>query len=445
MPFFMIQSYFYAMNKKNLLLWVGLLTNMLATLAQNQTTKNDYAVAIDQYYDGGNIYVDTVWIALRTDSKTVPRMPTRRVSYANGFYRNIRYDSIHYQAVVQINDVWFSDKKYIQKLPSYRILSNRSDTAQYYIVGKEERTKVKLLGLSTMVMQKHPDFPSDFFAVKPYSLESIRYRCAAEQPIFDVFSSTSETVFDVPRYLVNGKLQALKFDIRSIPFNDIVSINVFSPKDAMRFFSIRFKKGLVSIKTKQSHQQKELAFKIRVLEETQQNQGNWIVTADTLLDDMESFSSYRLAKITQQNMPVYLIDGNFETEYINRKSINLDHVESIVIKKADIVAKNGQYPTLTMGIDTIFIKMQQVGYSANRFSSMGNIMADLTHLREHHPIELPLYIVDNQEVDIEKLKQFKTKDLEVVAVLNSCDGMQKYGKKAEFGAVIYRTKLPKTD
>ena len=65
-------------------------------------------------------------------------------------------------------------------------------------------------------------------------------------------------------------------------------------------------------------------------------------------------------------------------------------------------------------------------------------------MRENKKPEVPLYIVDNEEIDMEKLKQFSRNEIELVTVLSSCDGMQKYGKKAEFGAVIFRRKSPKT-
>ena len=65
-------------------------------------------------------------------------------------------------------------------------------------------------------------------------------------------------------------------------------------------------------------------------------------------------------------------------------------------------------------------------------------MSQMKRLRNTDPEPTPIYIVDNQEITAEKLKQFKNKDLEFVQSLEGCDAITKYGKRAEFGVVIYR-------
>jgi hypothetical protein len=64
----------------------------------------------------------------------------------------------------------------------------------------------------------------------------------------------------------------------------------------------------------------------------------------------------------------------------------------------------------------------------------------LKRLRKTLPDPTPIYFVDNQEIDSEKLKQYKPKELEFVESLEGCDAISKYGKRAEYGVVIYRKK-----
>jgi hypothetical protein len=65
-------------------------------------------------------------------------------------------------------------------------------------------------------------------------------------------------------------------------------------------------------------------------------------------------------------------------------------------------------------------------------------MSELKRLRNTNPDPTPIYIVDNQEITAEKLKEYKPKELEFIESLEGCDAIAKYGKRAEFGVVIYR-------
>ena len=107
------------------------------------------------------------------------------------------------------------------------------------------------------------------------------------------------------------------------------------------------------------------------------------------------------------NGTVYIINGEFETEKVNRKTIDADAMESItVVAGAKIkpirIAKIGEEieePKYTN--DTVFIKTEKERWTARATTSIPKVMSEFRRLRKTEPDPTLLYFVDNQEIDSE--------------------------------------------
>ena len=181
----------------------------------------------------------------------------------------------------------------------------------------------------------------------------------------------------------------------------------------------------------------------------QDKKGNWKIISDTLLTNIQQFNNYR-TKCLQNNGAIYKIDGEFETEFVNRQTVDMDGISNIRIA-VGMKTKDIPFFSYSQGLsirseskvvasDTVFIEIKRAKWDASASSNFGKIMSELQRLRKLTPDLEPLYIVDNQEIDAEKLKQYKPKELEFVESLEGCDAISKYGKRAEYGVVIYRKK-----
>lgn len=349
---------------------------------------------------------------------------------------------IHPEAIIRVNEVIFPNKSYLDKMPNVQVYGNTTDTATYYVYLKEKPSQKKPVPLSAAAIQYLDDLPESFVTFKKLTLEELRYTCSVEQPFFDGLGLTSEKTSTSPRYLIDGQLQSIGFKAQQINLAETESIVVYSPENAKRYFSSRFEGGLVVVNTHKAKKSFNLVFKINVVEsERISPDSGWKIVSDTVLANMDEFRAYRKAKLDAQSV-IYMIDNRLENEHTNRKTIDLDRVVSI---ETTLGQGSTSFPTPERNenkVDTIKINTRQV--FQHSIATMSRVISELKQMRENKKPEVPLYIVDNEEIDMEKLKQFSRNEIELVTVLSSCDGMQKYGKKAEFGAVIFRRKSPKT-
>ena len=349
---------------------------------------------------------------------------------------------IHPEAIIRVNEIIFPNKSYLDKMPNVQVYGNATDTATYYVYLKEKPSQKKPVPLSAATIQYNDDLPESFVTFRNLTLEELRYTCSVEQPFFDGLGISSENTSIMPRYLIDGQLQTIGFTAHHLKLDEAESIKVYSPENAKRYFSSRFEGGLVVVKTYKTKKFPNLVFKINIVEEERNPlDGKWKVLSDTVLSDISEFRAYRKAKLEAQSV-IYMIDNRLENEHINRKTIDLDGVVSI---ETSLGQGSTSFPTPERKenkVDTIKIKTRQVFYRSS--ANMSRVLSELKQMRENKKPEVPLYIVDNEEIDMEKLKKFSRNEIELVTVLSSCDGMQKYGKKAEFGAVIFKRKSPKT-
>ena len=370
-------------------------------------------------------------------------------------------DSIPAIAYVIINGIEFQDKNVLNKIENYKITNVRADSIsildyretienntvkgefQYNVLKRKYRRPY------ARVSQEHSILAHDFFLFKINTLEPVRYRCASYSPILDVFNTEDSIgILLKPRVMIDGRLQAKSFDYDKINLDNIEKIDVFDSNNATKYFGQKAKSGLISYTTKGSKFCFDWALaNTHVVGEMQDKRGDWKVIVDTSFSNIEQFNDYR-KKCLKANGAIYIINGKPETEFSNRKTIDMDAITNFrVISSAK--TRNIPLPVsdklisvsreMTKGEnDTIYIET-----SRNTWSLMNNfskIFSELKRLRKTTPDPTPLYFVDNQEVDYEKLRQYKPKELEFVESLEGCDAISKYGKRAEFGVVIYRKK-----
>jgi hypothetical protein len=327
----------------------------------------------------------------------------------------------------------------VKKDSSYSHIYNQK-TKDYDDIAKYKQPRA-------IVYQNHPNLPRDFFLFKQNTLEPIRYKCSSYSPVLDVFNTADSLVFsNKPRIMIDGRLQRRELEFDDVNMTIVKKIEVFSKDDARIYFGQKVKSGLISIVTNDSKFNLDWTLaNTRVIGEIQDKKEQWKIIKDTLLTSPEQFIAFRKS-IYSTNGTVYMINGEFETEKVNRKTIDADAMESITVVagakiKSDKIAKIGeefQEPKFTN--DTVFIKTEKERWTAKAKTSIPKIMSEFRRLRNTEPEIVPLYFVDNQEIDSEKLKLYKPKELEFVESLEGCDAISKYGKRAEFGVVIYRKK-----
>ena len=367
-------------------------------------------------------------------------------------------DSIPDIARLIVNGIEFQSKKVITKIDNYRIVGVSKDSA--YTINSVKRDSVtgslvyknikrKYQRPYARVTQEHPILAHDFFLFKINTLEPERYRCASYSPILDVFNTEDSIgVLLKPRVMIDGRLQAKSFNYDEINLDNIEKIEVFGSSDATNYFGQKVKSGLISYITKGSKFCYDWALaNTHVIGEIEDNKGNWKQVVDTLFSNIEQFNEYR-KKCLKANGAIYIINDKFETELVNRKTIDMDAITNyrvvnnaknkrISLSVSDKLASLKTKTTTTEN-DTIYIETSR--YSLTSTSNFSKIVSELKRLRKSTPDPTPLYFVDNQEIDAEKLKQYKPKELEFVESLEGCDAISKYGKRAEYGVVIYRKK-----
>jgi hypothetical protein len=366
-------------------------------------------------------------------------------------------DSVPETATLNVNGVVFKSKKILTKLSDCTIFHIKKDSIYTY----EYRTKkdsaiysnvrVKYRQPKAMVYQAHPSLPYNFFVFKLNTLEPIRYTSSSYSPVLDVFNTEDSIGMNLkPRVMIDGRLQAKTFDYQNLVLKNIEIIEVFGGIDAKIYFGGKAKGGLISIITKGSTFKLDWALSTtHVIGEIQDKTGNWKVIVDTLFSTIDDFKKYH-KKCLESNGAIYKIDGEFETEFVNRKTVDMDRISNIKIVSAarektipltiSATTRETRTEITNMGSDTIYIETKRPRWSASSNSNFGKVMSELQRLRKSTPDPTPLYFVDNQEIDSEKLKLYKPKELEFVESLEGCDAISKYGKRAEFGVVIYRKK-----
>jgi hypothetical protein len=398
---------------------------------------------------------------LKHRRKMEAQMPDK---FAESFFDNMvfdknrkyTFDSIPDIANVIINGVVFQHKEVLKKVDNFRITNIRKDSINSVVLIKEDSIglpKRKVIERRyrkpyARVTQEHPILAHDFFLFKINTLEPVRYRCSSYSPVLDVFNTVDSLGSLLrPRVMIDGRLQAKSFDYDKIDLKNIERIDVFGSSDATIYFGYKAKAGLISYVTKGSKFCLDWALaNTRVVGEIQDNKGNWKPLVDTVFSNIEKFKEYRTSCL-KANGAIYFINGNHETESVNRKTIDMDAITNLKVvsgtkvKRIPLMVSEQSVITrteTTFDNDTIYIDVNR-----NTRASTGNfskIFSELKRMRKTTPDPIPLYIVDNQEITAEKLKEFKPKELEFVESLEGCDAISKYGKRAEFGVVIYRSK-----
>ncbi|MCU0469338.1 MAG: hypothetical protein MUF58_12120 [Arcicella sp.] len=436
------------------------------TIAQSkqeiENFRNYFSKSITVYHHKNIVYTDTLGYDAEFISDTTKPDPLNfrrfapRISFANALHKSKKYtlDSIPEVASVNINGIVFEHKEVLPKVANHEILVIKKDSSyfyKYYSQEKAYRVVARYRRPTALVYQSHSQLPHDFFIFKQYSLEPIRYRTYTHSPVLDVFNTEDTITYtNTPRVMIDGRLQPKTFDYQRVNLKDVKEIEVFAKEDASRYFGKKAKSGLISIVTHGSNFNLSwMLANTRVVGEMQDKAGNWKVITDTLLTSLEQFREFR-KNIFKNNGAVYLINGEFETEEVNRKTTDLDAVESISIISGKRLIRTPQVQSgqslvtysevETIGNDTIQIKTEKERWTARANTSIARVLSDLKRLQNPLPEPTPIYIVDNQEISSEKLKEFKTKDLEFVESLEGCDAISKYGKRAEYGVVIYRKK-----
>jgi hypothetical protein len=376
--------------------------------------------------------------------------------YANTIYT---IDSIPETASINVNGVIFNSRKVLSKVSNYTILNVKKDSLYTFSritsdsLKKFEYTdvRVKYQRPKGIVYQAHPNLPYNFFVFKLNTLEPIRYTSSSYSPVLDVFNTEDSIGFNPkPRVMIDGRLQAKTFDYQNLDLKNTEKIEVFGGIDAKIYFGGKAKAGLISIITKGSTFNLDWVLSTtRVVGEMQDKKGNWKVISDTLFSTIDDFKKYH-KKCLESNGAIYKIDGEFETENVNRKTIDMDGINNVKIVTGTRT-KDAPFFSYSKGLgirnetkvgasDTIFIETKRSRLNASANSNFGRVISDLQRLRKTSQDIEPLYFVDNQEIDSEKLKLYKPKELEFVESLEGCDAISKYGKRAEFGVVIYRKK-----
>jgi hypothetical protein len=414
------------------------------------------------FYHKNIVYTDTVGYDVEypempspTDSTSINRMRSR-VSFADAISKPNKYtfDSIPEVASINVNGIYFENKKILSKTPDYEILMIKKDSS--YSFKFDPKTKgytgyPRYRKPHTIIYQNHPNLPRDFFFFKQYTLEPIRYSCSSYSPVLDIFLTEDSIVaYTKPRVMLDGRLQPKAFDYQHLNLENVKKIDIFAKEDAGKYFGFKAKYGLISIVTKNSNFDINRALaNTHVIGEMQDKNGNWRVIKDTLLTSQEQFKEFR-KKVYQANGPVFLINGEFETESVNRKTIDADAMESVKVVSGKKLRQTPQFRNgnstsqfteiIDVANDTIYIQTEKERWTAKSSISIPTVMSQLKRLRNTDPEPTPIYIVDNQEITVEKLKEFKNKELEFVQSFEGCDAISKYGKRGEYGVVIYRKK-----
>ena len=413
------------------------------------------AYSITSFYHKNLIFIDTLAYDIEVPlDKANDRQKKGQWyrSFADATFKNEKYtlDSIPASAFITVNGIRFENKKILSKMNDCKILLVKKDSSYSHIYNQKTKDYdiiTKYQPPRAIIYQNHLNLPRDFFLFRQNTLEPIRYKCSSYSPVLDVFNTADSLVFsNKPRIMIDGRLQRIAFEFEDINLETVKKIDVFSKEDARTYFGRKVKSGLISVTTNDSKFNLDWTLaNTWVIGEIQDKNQQWKVIKDTLLTSPEQFISFRKS-VYSTNGTVYMINGEFETEKVNRKTIDADAMESITVvagektrevynKSLGKVEQVGKFTN-----DTVFIKTEKERWTARASTSIPKVMSEFRRLRKTEPDPTPLYFVDNQEIDAEKLRLYKPKELEFVESLESCDAISKYGKRAEFGVVIYRKK-----
>lgn len=426
-----------------------------------------YNFSITDFYHKNMVFRDTVMFDMEytdmpktnalKDTASIRRF-INRMSFADAFVKPNQYtiDSIPETATINVNGIYFTNKNVLAKIKDYEILKIKKDSIyanRYDETKKAYSVSARYQKPHALVYQDHNNLPHDFFFFKQYTLEPVRYRCFSFSPVLDVFNTEdSIVVSNKPRVMIDGRLQAKSFNYQYINLENVQKIESFGNEEAYKYFGTKAKSGLISVTSKDSKFNLEWALaNTRIITEIQDRNEKWKVVGDTILTSLEQFKEFR-NKAYSANGPIYLINGELETEKINRKTIDLDAIESVRVvsgkrtKRTPFITNNTynsivrMSETVSVANDTVFIQTEKESWTSNSHIGISNVMSQLKRIRNTSPDPTPIYIVDNQEIDAEKLKLYKSKELEFVESFEGCDAISRYGKRAEFGVVIYRKK-----
>lgn len=413
------------------------------------------AYSITSFYHKNLIFTDTLAFDIEIPMDKANERQKKGQwyrSFADAAFKNVKYnlDSIPESAFVMVNGIRFENKKILPKINDYDILLVKKDSSYSHIYNQKTKDYdviAKYKQPRAIVYQNHSNLPRDFFLFKQNTLEPIRYKCASYSPVLDVFNTADSLVFsNKPRIMIDGRLQRRELEFDDVNISTVKKIDVFSKEDARIYFGQKVKFGLISIITNDSKFNLDWTLaNTRVIGEIQDKKEQWKIIKDTLLTSPEQFIMFR-KNVYSTNGTVYMINGEFETEKVNRKTIDADAMESInvvagaKIKSTVKALSDDSFREPKFTNDTVFIKTEKERWTAKAATSIPRVMSEFRRLRNTEPEIVPIYIVDNQEIDSEKLKSYKPKELEFVESLEGCDAISKYGKRAEYGVVIYRKK-----
>jgi hypothetical protein len=182
--------------------------------------------------------------------------------------------------------------------------------------------------------------------------------------------------------MIDGRLQRREFEFDDINMATVKKINVFSQEDARTYFGRKVKSGLISVTTTDSKFNLDWTLaNTWVIGEIQDKNEQWKVIKDTLLTSPEQFISFR-ESVYSTNGTVYMINGEFETEKVNRKTIDADAIESITVvageKTREVYNKSlGKIEEIgRFTNDTVFIKTEKERWTAKAATSIPRVMSE---------------------------------------------------------------------
>ena len=423
------------------------------------------------YYHKGKKFQDTADYKVTVDKADLKKLAKgeKLDLTIDAEQENKSLNSIPENMTFYVNNVLTIKHNLLKYIPYYEVVHVRKGKHKGTVLpqsGNLRKNEKIMTGVyetnpKTIIYQGHTIIPKDFFLINEKTFQSQRYSCSIDAPIWDYLYSQSSTISSKPVYVIDGRIQKDGFDCGDTPENEIKTIEIFDAEDGKRYFGRKGSNGVVAIATKKFTGDLLPKFRnIRIIGETEYEMGRWKKTSDTTVEDINAYWNYRKATFSQ-NGPVYMIGGNEENSQTNRKTIEMTRVLGIEIKRDNrriIIDKNkinmDTIPTYLEKLemvsedfiqqDTILIKLGIRPEIVSINTQIDGVYYNLLTMRNGGKIptknssRTPIYIVDNQEVTAEKLKEFKSKELEFVESLEGCDAISKYGKRAEFGVVIYR-------
>ena len=434
---------------------------------------NRKTIFYSTYYHKGKKFQDTANYKVTVDKAALKKLAEgEEFDLAiNAEQEHKSLNSIPENMTFYVNNVLTIKHNLLKYIPYYEIVHVRKGKHKGTVLpwsGNLKKNEKIITGVyetnpKTIVYQGHSVLPKDFFLINEKTSQSQRYNCSIEAPIWDYLFNPPFAKSTKPVYVIDGRIQAEDFKFGDTSENEIKTIEIFDADDGKRFFGRKGSNGVVAIATKNFTGDVLPALRnIRIIGETEYEMGRWKKTSDTTVEDINAYWNYRKA-VFNQNGPVYMIGGNEENAQVNRKTIEMTKVIGIEIKRDSrriIIDKNKvNMDTIYTYLerlemvsedfiqqDTIFIKVGARPDLVSTNTQIDGVYYNLLMMRNGGKIpsknsnQIPIYIVDNHEVTAEKLKEFKSKELEFVESLEGCDAISKYGKRAEFGAVIYRKK-----